>query len=355
MKSPYSYKINNIDKSEWSNYLQDFDDASIYQTWSYGKIRWGNKNLSHLIFSVNGEVLGLAQAVIKKIPFLKAGIAYIPWGPLWQKKGKKPEYEIFRYMIRALKKEYVDKQKLFLRIKPNIIEEGHENVLSILKKEGLKHNTKVQPYRTFVLDLTKSLEEIRKGLKQKWRNQLNRAEKNDLTFKEGTSNQLYEAFLYLQKEMLTRKGFTSTIDYEEFGEIQNDLPGPLKMNILICEDDGEPVTATICSAMGNSGIYMLGANGGKGMNLKASYLFQWRMIQWLKEKGCTQYDLGGIDPGNNPGVYHFKAGMGGKDVYHIGQYELYENKLSFFIVRTGELLKNNVQRIKTLIREQLFK
>jgi len=349
MKSPYSYKINNIDKAEWSNHLQDFDDASIYQTWSYGKIRWSEKNLSHLILSINDEVVALAQVVIKKSPLLKAGIAYIPWGPLWQKTGQKPGYEIYRYMIQALKKEYVDKQKLFLRINPNIIEEGNENVLSMLDEEGLKHNTTVQPYRTFILDLTKPMEEIRKSLRQKWRNQLNRSEKNELEIIKGNSDELYQAFLVLQKEMIARKNFVPAIDYEEFGKIQKDLPEPQKMKIMICEQDGEPITATIVTALGNKGIYLLGANGNKGLKLKGSYLLQWKMIQWLKEQGCQWYDLGGINPDSNPGVYHFKAGLSGKDVSHIGQYDVCENKTSLLIVKTGELMKNNVQTIKTLI------
>ena len=122
---------------------------------------------------------------------------------------------------------------------------------------------------------------------------------------------------------------------------------------MICEHDGEPIAATIVTALGNKGIYLLGASGNRGLQLKGSYLLQWQMIKLMKEKEYQKYYLGGINPGSNPGVYHFKSGLSGKDLFHIGQYEVYENIISFFIVRTGELLKNNVQRIKTLFKEQL--
>ena len=33
------------------------------------------------------------------------------------------------------------------------------------------------------------------------------------------------------------------------------------------------------------------------------------------------YDLGGIDPEGNPGVFHFKRGLGGVEVQAAGPYE----------------------------------
>ena len=65
---------------------------------------------------------------------------------------------------------------------------------------------------------------------------------------------------------------------------------------MVCEYEGEPIAVSICSAIGDTGIYLLGASGDKGMNLNGSNLLQWQMIEWLKEQGCHWYDLGGINP-----------------------------------------------------------
>ena len=62
----------------------------------------------------------------------------------------------------------------------------------------------------------------------------------------------------------------------------------------------------VASAMGDSAIYLLGATSDDGLNAKGAYLLQWTLIQWLKENGFKWYDLGGIDPEGNPGVYSFK-------------------------------------------------
>ena len=63
----------------------------------------------------------------------------------------------------------------------------------------------------------------------------------------------------------------------------------------------------VASAIGNMGIYLLGATHDEGLNTKAAYLIHWTMINRLKESGVQSYDLGGINPETNPGVYHFQA------------------------------------------------
>jgi lipid II:glycine glycyltransferase (peptidoglycan interpeptide bridge formation enzyme) len=339
IEEDYRIEINQIDKSEWENQLQLFDDSSIYQTWSYGAVRWGKSNLSHLVIKENSEFLAAAQLRIIKLPLLGAGIAYLPWGPMWLRRGQKVKIEIFQMIINALKEEYVIRQGLLLRIRPNIIEENSEEIISILNKEGFQKNLHAQPYSTLMLDLSPTMAEIRKALDQKWRNQLNRSEKNNLKIIEGNSDELYQVFLDLQKEMYDRKKYISGVNYNEFREIQRELPDPLKMIILICEFNGKSLTATIGSWIGNTGIYLLGATGDEGMKMKGAYLSQWRMLEMMKKSGCTWYDLGGIDRDNNPGVYHFKSGISRREICHIGQFEMSRSKISTLLVKGVERVK----------------
>jgi hypothetical protein len=89
--SQYKVDIDHMGRTEWSNLLLEFDDATIYQTWSYGAVRWGEKNLSHLILRQDEEIIGAAQIVTRKVPHLRAGVAFIPWGPLWKKRGEQEQ------------------------------------------------------------------------------------------------------------------------------------------------------------------------------------------------------------------------------------------------------------------------
>src|SRR5208283_5725305 len=107
------------------------------------------------------------------------------------------------------------------------------------------------------------------------------------------------------------------------------------MRIVICEDKGVPVAGLVASAMGNSAIYLLGATSDDGLNSKGAYLSQWTLIRWLKERGAKSYDLGGIDPETNPGVYHFKRGFSGADVCHINPLVASDSAVSSAIVKAG--------------------
>jgi lipid II:glycine glycyltransferase (peptidoglycan interpeptide bridge formation enzyme) len=341
----YRIEIDQINKTEWENLIQIFEDATIYQTWSYGAVRWGQSNLSHIVLKNNEEIIAIAQLRIIKIPILGAGIAYLPWGPLWRRRGQRINTDIFQLITNALKNEYAIKRGLLLRIRPNVIEETGQEIISILHKEGFQKNIEEQPYRTLMLDLSPTMTEIRKALDQKWRNQLNRAEKNNLKIIEGNNDALYQIFLELQKEMHDRKKYMPGVDYNEFREIQKDLPEPLKMIIMICEYDGKALTATIASKNGDTGIYLLGATGDEGMKMKGAYISQWRIIEILKESGCRWYDLGGIDPESNPGVYHFKSGISRKEVCHIGRFEIAQSKISSLIVKSVERIKKSFGRI----------
>ena len=53
-------------------------------------------------------------------------------------------------------------------------------------------------------------------------------------------------------------------------------------------------------------------------------LLQWRVLQWLQQRGARVYNLHGIDPEANPGTYHFKAGLAGRaslDLRYLGSGE----------------------------------
>ena len=315
----WQVEVDRATPAEWSSMLDLFDDANLYQTWSYGAIRWGRKNLSHLVLKRNGEVLGMAQLRIIRPTKFNFGMAYLRWGPLCHRRGRELDAEATLYMAQALHQEYVSKQGLLLQVIPNAFAgtpraELFQFGFSSFTQEP---RTSANVYRTFVLDLAQPLEELRKNLDKKWRNQLTRSEKNGLKIITGSGTDEYRTFCRMYNQMWKRKAFETTVDVEEFGRLQEDLPENHRMRILICEKDGFPLAGMVASAMGDSAIYVLGATSDDGLNAKGAYLLQWTLIQWLKENGFKWYDLGGIDPQGNPGVYSFKRGLSGSDVSQL--------------------------------------
>jgi lipid II:glycine glycyltransferase (peptidoglycan interpeptide bridge formation enzyme) len=335
--SSWKVEVDHATPAEWEQMLDLFNDANFYQTWSYGRVHWGEQNLSHLVLKRDNEVLGMAQLRIVRPTRFKFGMAYLRWGPLCERRGQSLDPAVAIRMVQALDKEYVEKRKLFVRILPNaFIGSPRAAVLqSAFSKFTPEPLVADNTYRTFVVDLAPPLEELRKNLDRKWRNQLTRGEKNNLTVIAGNGIEEYRAFCEIYRQMRQRKTFETTVDEDEFMRIQEELPESHRMRILLCQENGVTVAGMVATAMGDSAIYLLGATSDQGLNAKGAYLLQWNMIQWLKENGTRWYDLGGIDPEANPGVYHFKKGFSGSDVIQMNPLVASNSAVSSAIAKAG--------------------
>jgi lipid II:glycine glycyltransferase (peptidoglycan interpeptide bridge formation enzyme) len=335
------FELIKLDRDAWNEVISLFDDASIYQTWSLGMIRYGKDNICHAIVRDKNEIIAACQYAIIKTPFgLK--IADIRWGPLWRRKTRPADEKALWFILKCLRDELVYKKRYFVRLTPRIETNAVNDIELCLKSIRFSKNRYSKPYRTLVLDLTPSLEGIRNNLNRKWRNHLNKAERSGLKIVQGTSDELFEEFMRLQQEMLARKNFSPGVDYGEFQKIQKDLPEPLKMQILTASDNDETINVVIVSTIGDTGIYLLGASADKGLGKDGSYLLLWRSVEWMKMNGLRSFDLGGIDPQGNPGVYGFKLGIAGRssrDICLIGQYDCAPNIWSRVLIKMIPLFR----------------
>jgi hypothetical protein len=343
-------EVDRATPAEWSANLDLFNDANLYQTWSYGAIRWGRKNLSHLVLKRNGEILGMAQLRVIRPTRFNFGMAYLRWGPLCHRRRRELDAETCLQMARALQEEYVGKRGLLLQILPNAFAGSPRAALfqSVFSSFTQEPQASTNLYRTFVLDLAPPIEQLRKNLDGKWRNKLNQSEKKGLNIVAGNSGTEYRTFCRMYDQMWKRKTFETTVDVEEFGRLQEDLPENHRMRILICEQDEVPVAGVVASAMGDSAIYLLGATSDDGLNAKGAYLLQWTLIQWLKENGIKWYDLGGIDPEGNPGVYTFKKGLSGADVSQLTPLVACQSVVSSAVVRVSLVAQRVARSLGTL-------
>ncbi|HJV66427.1 MAG TPA: peptidoglycan bridge formation glycyltransferase FemA/FemB family protein [Geomonas sp.] len=351
----FETEVDTIHQAEWSAIIQRFADANIYQTWQYGAVRWGSEKLSHLLLKEQGEVVACAQVAIFRAPVISAGVAYLRWGPLYHPAQGAIARDPVPAMLEALRNEYAVRRRLLLKVIPHPLKERNRSCefQSVFEKAGFSRNAAGFAYRTLLVDLSPPLEQLRKQLAQKWRCDLNRAERNELTVKAGTSTDFYDKFTAIYAEMLDRKRFTSSMDVGEFRAIQQGLPEAAKMRILLCEWEGETVAAAVFSALGDTGIYLLGATSAKGMKSKGSNLLQWKIIQWLKENGYRYYDLAGIDPVANPGGYHFKSGLGGKEISFAGSLESCDSLSSRMVGGLTSTVVPVYSRLRSAARETL--
>jgi len=345
----YSAEICLFNKVVWDELLSRFKDANLYQAWSYDMVRFRRNRVVHMVMRKMNKVVAAAQIRIVRLPFTGNGIAYVRWGPIWRLNGVPEDMNIFRQVVRALRNELSIQRGLVLRLYPLAYRKKNENLGQILLEEGYKIYEDGRAEHTLICDLAPSLEELRANLNQKWRNCLNRAEKNSLELVMGEEDQLIENFIKIYSEMLNRKGLLEPpSDVNYLREVQKDLSSDLKLKVILCYQTGKLCAGAIFSAIGKTGVYLAGATSDTGLKTNSSYLVQWTFVKWLKENGFLEYDLNGINPYTNPGTYHFKRGLAGKcgrDVEFLGKYQVVDSLLSAWVVKIGENLVSIYRRM----------
>lgn len=339
----YTAEVDNLDKNKWHESLVNFDDATLYQTWSFGAVRWGEKKMSHLILKKNNIIVSMAQLRIAKLIGLKAGAAYLNWGPLWKLRDQKRAILHLQNMIRALYIEYVDRRGFMLRILPKIIPESEKDAIyNIFKEENYDYSP--DPQQTVVVDLSPTMEELRRDLPKGIRHSLNAAARYNLELSEINEEKSFSIVLDIFKEMQRRKNFVAFGSPEEIIAVYKDLSDSIKQKMIICKHEGEPVAVIGWQTIGFYGFPVVACTGDKALKLKAGTLLFWKMIEYYKEHGFIGCDLAGVNPQKNPGGYFFKKSLAGRNYieteHYIGQFDAYKKFLSFLFFKGGVLMRD---------------
>ncbi|HWY53287.1 MAG TPA: hypothetical protein VNZ03_02420 [Terriglobales bacterium] len=353
----YISEVDSVDEQTWGQLLQEFDDANIYQTWPYAAVVCGLRNMSHLVLKQNGEIAAIAQARITKLPVLNLGVAYIQWGPLCRRHTTEVNRETFRQAIRALRNEFVCKRGLTLRLFPIVFEGSSSCFSEILREEGFSSLAQETRGRTILMDLKPHLVDLRQGMQAHWKRELKVAERNGLVVTEGFDDGLFETFINIYREMVSRKKFVEPNDINQFRLIQARLPEKLKMKIMLCGSGERVDSGLICSIIGDSAIYLFGATSNAGLKSRGSYLLHWKLLEKLKLNGASIYNLNGINPDKNPGTFKFKsdlAGKSGKDVSYVGRFDSHASFLSRWCIEFGgqlRMMRGKLRQFSRTVRD----
>jgi hypothetical protein len=296
-----------------------------------------NASAENVVITRAGSPAALASVRVKPLRGAGTGIAYVSGGPLVRQRDEGDAGEAVALALDALKREYVMRRRMVLRVAPA---PGHAAWNSIqadcFADAGFALAEHLQPYRTMFVDLDRPLADIRAGFAQKWRNSLNKAERQDVRVDEGWDDRLFGEFSALFDELVVRKSFAAPLGPDFYEQVQKQLPEAERMLIAIARVEDEPVAGIVASIHGDTAVYLLGASNDDGRKRNAAYLLQWKVIEAATARGCRWYDLGGVDAESNPGVYKFKLRMGHEELVSPGPYELAGDRLRWTAVRTAE-------------------
>lgn len=166
-------------------------------------------------------------------------------------------------------------------------------------------------HHTLELDLTRDIEAIEAGLDSKWRRNLAKAKRNpDLETAILTDPDMrlraFDTFAGMYAALKARKGFSNTLNPRAFRDIAAADP---RLVILELRENGVPIIVRIAHRATHRWTDFFAASNERGRATNAAALSVWTLIGRAKAEGASVYDLGGIDPAGNRGVFDFKRGI----------------------------------------------
>ncbi|WP_224482896.1 lipid II:glycine glycyltransferase FemX [Robertkochia aurantiaca] len=198
------------------------------------------------------------------------------------------------------------------------------------------------PVNTFFLDLHKSEEQLLKRMKAKTRYNVRVSQRKGVEVRSYGEEQL-DTWYDLYRETARRNGITLH-GKEGFEQVfESEKQSCVDVSLLIAEHEGDPLAAMFLLLSRNRGTYLFGATSGQKRNLMASYAVQWEGIKKAKAHGCTEYDMFGTAPNNDPqhpmyGLYRFKNGFGGEMHHRMGCWDYPLDQKRYTIFRARETM-----------------
>ena len=204
----------------------------------------------------------------------------------------------------------------------------------------------IQPPDTVLVDLSLREEDILAAMKPKWRYNIGLAEKHGVTVSESGEQGL-NVFYRLLAETAVRDGISvHSIDY--YRALFEECAAPAQLHLYTAEHENDALAAIVVLFRAKQAVYLYGASANVKRNLMAPYALQWRAMRDAKASGCTQYDLFGIPPSDDPahpmaGLYRFKTGFGGRIVHRPGSWDCPYKPVVYALFRTAERLRKKVR------------
>lgn len=284
------------------------------QSWAWGQFRKSmDIDVVRLgVFEGNKLIEGW-QLTFHRIPHTPWTVGYFP-------KGSKPT----EAMLAALATLARQKNAIFIQLEPNILK--NHGAMQQFNNFHPSHHPLFTKY-TFVLDLTKSEEELLKAMHPKTRYNIKVAQKHGVSVQEDNSPEAFGEFLRLSKETTGRQQFFAhSQSYQR--RMWETMRKAGIAHLFTATYEGQTLTAWILFTWGKTAYYPYGASSRLHRDVMAPNLMLWETIRWAKSKGYTSYDLwGALGPDPDPtdpwfGFHRFKEGYAPALVEFAGSYDL---------------------------------
>jgi lipid II:glycine glycyltransferase (peptidoglycan interpeptide bridge formation enzyme) len=352
-------QVKQITTAEHLTFVDLRTAVSFLQTpaWGQTKIGWQSRSIG---WFDEDKLIGTGLVLLRKVPKVEKYLAYIPEGPdldwaandlpaaltalidylkpigVFQIKMG-PHVWVNRWSAETLKDAI--SQNLAKRIgdlPPTETNQVGLQLITHLRRLGWRQPKSInsgfgdyQPRFVFQIDLVnKSAEDLLNSFNQLWRRNIKKAEKENVTVREGTEEDL-EIFHACYVETAKRDKFTPrSLAYFKimWAALKAENPDRIKLFIAEHPDHVGAIAATTLTRVGNHSWYSYGSSSTAARDLRPSNAIQWAMIRESLAAHCAIYDLRGIsdtlDQENHLfGLIQFKLGTSGYAQEYVGEWD----------------------------------
>ena len=296
----------------WDEQVARFPDGSPFQTYAWGEYRrsLGWQPYRWVALDDEQQIVAMMQGSVRRYPI---GI-----GLVWSEGGPVGDLSVCDQSLPAAIKTTTKLRRIYCRFRCDRAR-TMEDVLR-LRAQGWKLSwAPLTTCYSMMLDLDKDESELLAACERNWRRNLKRFQEGNLTARQWLDPETDEVFA-VYESMQTAKGLEEQLSREEIEQIIKNVKH--RLVLYRCDDEqGNIVSLLGCVVIGERACAVFSATSEPGRKLNASYAVFWALFRHCQRIGVKSFDLAGIDPLRNPGVFRFKRGTGAVPIEYLGEWD----------------------------------
>jgi hypothetical protein len=237
---------------------------------------------------------------------------------VWVPGGPAGDVTVLDHHFRKALRQFLGTTFYYIRI--SVLRAAQDSEAESLSADGWRRPTAAMSSGLSMLYTLEGDEPARLArASSNWRHNLKRSSRYGLRIEPWVNPDIDE-MRALYHEMEALKSLPVQHSKAELEQMFSLLAG--RIVLYRCLDaDGTLVALRAAALMGDTAMDLLAAAGSAARKIYASHATLWALLNDCNRRGLRFYDLSGVDPEGNKGVYDFKHGTGAELVTCLGEWE----------------------------------
>ena len=331
------------DKQQWDDFVRRHPEANFLHSWQWGEfhISRGKTMVRRGIYD-NDQLIGVYEGEVETAR--RGRHLSIAGGPIidWT------HTDAIEALVSDMREQARRYHCVFVRVRPQL--EKSDDSLALFRRLGFKLAPMYLSVELAgVLDLTKSEEDITKGMRQRLRRALRKAAKNDIEVETSTDPARIKEFYDIQLQTAGRQKFVAFSE-EFFAKQFKAFADDNSAVLYTARYKGEVLAQNFMIFYGNEASYHYGVSTELGTKLSGAPLLHMQAMRDARERGIGRYNFWGIVDEDDTshrfyGVSVFKRGFGVDELRYVPAHDLVIRPMAYLKTWLIETFRRKTRKV----------